>query len=62
MIGLGGFTAQNLELEARTLIARDEPYPEIVLSSNISIVLDPSGARLSGPPFWIDGLGYRSLD
>jgi hypothetical protein len=62
MIGLGGFTAQNLELEARTLIPRDEPYPEIVLSSNISIVLDPSGARLSDPPFWIDGLGYRSLD
>jgi hypothetical protein len=62
MIGLGGFSAQNVKLDARTLIPRDEPYPEIVLSSDISIVLDPSGARISDTPFWIDGLGYRRLD
>lgn len=44
------------------LVARDEPYPEIVLSPDVSIVLDPSGARVSNTPFWIDGLGYRPLD
>ena len=32
MIGLGGFTAQNFELDTHALIARDETYPEIVLS------------------------------
>lgn len=62
MIGLGGFTAQNVELDARELISRYEPYPEIVLSSDVSIVLDPSGARISYTPFWIDGLGYYPLD
>jgi hypothetical protein len=61
MIGLAGFTAQNVELDARTLIPRDEPYPEIVLSSDVSIVLDPSGARINYTPFWIDGLGYCPL-
>jgi hypothetical protein len=51
MIGLGGFTAQNFELDTRALVARDEPYHEIVLSPDVSIVLDPSGARFSDTPF-----------
>jgi hypothetical protein len=62
MIGLGGFTAQDFHLDTRALAARDEPYPEIVLSRDISIVLDPAGVRLSDAPFWIDGLGYCPLD
>ena len=59
MIGLAAFSAQNVKLDVHTLIPRDEPYPEIVLSSNASIVLDPSGARISYTPLWIEGLGYR---
>ena len=62
MIGLGGFTAQHFELNTRALVAREESYPEIVLSPNVSVVLDPSGARINDTPFWIDGLGYRPLD
>lgn len=62
MIGLGGFTAQNFELDTRALMTRHETYPEVVLSPDMSIVLDPSGARTSDTPFWIDGLGYWSPD
>lgn len=62
MIGLGGFTAQNFHLDTRELVAREEPYPEIVVSADMSVVLDPSGVRFSDTPFWTDGLGYRPLD
>jgi hypothetical protein len=62
MIGLGGFTAQNFELDTRALVVRNESYPEIVLRSDVSVVLDPSGVRLSDSPFWIDVLGYSVLD
>jgi hypothetical protein len=62
MIGLIGFAVNNFELDMRALVAREEPYPEIVLSPDVSIVLDPRGARFSDTPFWIEGLGYWPLD
>jgi hypothetical protein len=61
LIGLAGFVAEDIELEARELAPRDEPHPEIVVNPNISIVFDPSGVRFSHVPVWDDSLGYRSL-
>jgi hypothetical protein len=60
MIGLAAFDVQQVEIEVGELIERDETYPEIVLGPRISLVLDPSGARFSDTPFWLDGLGYRT--
>lgn len=62
MIGLGSFVAQRVELDTRALVARIEPFPEIVLNSELSMVLDPAGARISAAPVSIDDLGYRRLD
>jgi hypothetical protein len=62
MVGLGGFTAQDFQLDTRELVDRQEPYPEIVLSADVSVVLDPSGVRFSETPFWNESLGYRPLD
>lgn len=62
MIGLASFDALQIELEVRELIGRDETYPEVVLGPSFSLVLEPSGGRFSETPFWLDGLGYRTLD
>jgi hypothetical protein len=62
MIGLGGFTADAVEIEVRERLVRQEAFPEIVLGQAISMVLDPSGARFSDAPFWLEGMGYRRAD
>ncbi|GAB3052907.1 hypothetical protein GCM10027053_11520 [Intrasporangium mesophilum] len=62
LIGLASFTARTIELDIRASLARGELYPEIVVGEGISMVLDPSGVRMSETPAWFEELGYRRLD